>query len=156
MFTRIIALLREGKITRLRWRTRIVALFRSPGVVARVRPTSSPGQVQVFHAYFAGAVRCGREEGRREKAEPHGWCRAARFAGAAASFVPRAASTPRAAQLFILLPSPRDGQSCERADSKQTPSRPGASTMRPRAGRYAMRRWCNEKPEIAVTGCSPR
>ena len=105
MFTRIIALLREGKITRLRWRTRIVALFRSPGVVARVRPTSSPGQVQVFHACLAGAVRCGREEGRREKAEPHGWCRAARFAGAAASFVPRAASTPRAERLYPLLPS---------------------------------------------------
>ena len=81
MITRIIALLREGKITRLRWRTRVVALRRSPGVVARVRPTSSPGRVQVFHACFAGAVRCGREEGRREEAEPHGWRRAVRWMG---------------------------------------------------------------------------
>jgi len=76
MFTRIIALLREGKITRLRWRTRMVALFCSPGVVARVLPAPPPGLVQVFHALRSiivctGAVSCPCEEGCREETE-HG------------------------------------------------------------------------------------
>ena len=76
-FTRIIALLREGKITRLRWRTRIVALRLSPRLIARVPPAARPGLVQVFHALRSiivctGAVSCPCEEGCREEAK-HGW-----------------------------------------------------------------------------------
>ena len=52
---------------------------------------------------------------------------------------------------FILFAKPKRWPSHERAGSKQTRSRPGASTMRPRAGRYAMRRGATEKPEIAIT-----
>ena len=76
MFTRIIALLREGKITRLRWRTRTVALRLSPRLIARVLPAARPGLVQVFHALrsiivYAGALSCPCEEGCGEEAE-HG------------------------------------------------------------------------------------
>ena len=54
---------------------------------------------------------------------------------------------------FILFAKPKRWPSHERAGSKQTPSRPGASTMRPRAGRYAMRRGATKKTRIAVTEC---
>ena len=41
---------------------------------------------------------------------------------------------------IYLFAKPKRWPSHERGDSEQRPRRPGASTMRPRAGRYAMGR----------------